>query len=106
MNTFAPIATPSLNCFATKPNQMKALLAPGVTTASNGYSLPSHVFLKAVKKYLPQLGEVPPAVHALPRVVPPAKYNFFSGKRQRALIKGTIKMNGLGNYMPNVQPHK
>lgn len=105
MNIFAPIATPSLNCFATKPNQMKALLAPAVTTASNGYSLPSHVFLKAVKDHLPQLGEVPLAVHALPRVVTPAKYSSVSGKLQRALIKGTIKINGLCNYMPNVQPY-
>jgi hypothetical protein len=93
MNTFAPIATLGLNCFASKPNQIKTPLAPAVTTASNGYSLHSPVFLKAVKGHLPQLGEVPLAAHALPRVVPPAKHSSFSEKLQRTQITGTLKMN-------------
>jgi len=95
MNIFAPIATLSLNCFDTKPNQMKVPLAPAVITASNGYSLHLPATLKAVKGHLPQLGEVPLAAHALQRVVPPAKHSSFSDKLQRAQIAGTLKMNGL-----------
>jgi len=93
MNIFAPIATLSLNCFDSKPNQMKVSLALAVITASNGYSLHSPAFLKAVKVHLPQLGEVPLAARALPRVVPPAKHSSFSEKLQRTQITGTIKMN-------------
>ena len=95
MNIFAPIATLNLNCFATKPNQTKAPLAPAVITASNGYSLHLPATLKAVKGHLSQLGEVPLAAHALQRVVLPVKHSSFSDKLQRAQIAGTLKMNGL-----------
>jgi hypothetical protein len=90
MNIFALIATLSLNCFATKPNQTKVPLAPAVTIALNEYSPLSPVNLKAVKGHLPRLGEVPLAAHALPRVVPPAKHSPFSEKLRRAKIKRTL----------------
>jgi len=74
MNTFALIATISLNCFASKPKQTKTPLAPAVTMAQNEYSPLSPLFLKAVKGHLPRLGEVPVA-HALPQVATPARYS-------------------------------
>jgi hypothetical protein len=90
MNIFALIATISLNCFASKPKQTKTPLAPAVTMALNEYSLPSLLFLKAVKGRLPRSGEVPLVAHALPQVVIPAKYSSFSEKLQRAQIKRTL----------------
>jgi hypothetical protein len=98
MNFFAPIATLSLNCFATKPEQTKVPLAPAVTMALNEYSPLSPLFLKAVKGHLPRSGEVPLVAHALPQVVTPAKYSSLSEKLQRARIKRTphdqpVKMN-------------
>jgi hypothetical protein len=86
MNIFVLIAPLSLNCFATKAKQTKVPLAPAVTIALNEYSLLSPLFLKAVKGPLPRLGEVPLVAHALPQVVPPAKYSP-SEKPQRAQIK-------------------
>jgi hypothetical protein len=89
MNIFALLATLSLNCFASKPKQMKLPLVPAVTMALNEYSLPSPLFLKAVKGHLPRSGEAPLAAHAPPQVVMPAKYSSFSEKLQRAQIKRT-----------------
>jgi hypothetical protein len=40
-----------------------------------------------VKGHLPRLGEVPLVAHALPQVVPPAKYSSLSEKLQRVQIK-------------------
>ena len=90
MNIFALIATLSLNCFATKAKQTKTPLAPAVTMALNEYSPLSPLFLKAVKGHLPRLGEVPLVAHALPQVVPPAKYSSLSEKPQRAQIKRAL----------------
>jgi hypothetical protein len=64
-------------------------LAPAVTMAQKEYYPLSPLFLKAVKGYLPRLGEVPLVVHALPQVVTPAKYSSLSEKLQRAQIKRT-----------------
>ena len=89
MNIFVLIATSSLNCFATKPNQMKVPLAPVVTMALHEYSLLSPLSLEAVKGYQPRLEEVPLAVHALPPVVTPAK---CSSLRQET-AKGPGKEN-------------
>jgi hypothetical protein len=75
MNIFALIVILNLNYFATKPKQTKVPLALAATIALNEYSPPSPLFLKAVKDYLPRLGEVPLVAHALPQVVPPAKYS-------------------------------
>jgi len=80
MNTFALIATISLNCFASKPKQTKTPLAPAVTMAQNEYSPLSPLFLKAMKGHLPQSEEVPLVAHALPQVVTPAKYSSLREK--------------------------
>jgi len=90
MNFFVPIATISLNCFATKPKQTKTPLAPAVTMAQNEYYPLSPLFLKAVKGHLPQSGEVPLVGHALPQVVIPARYNSLSEKLQIARIERTL----------------
>jgi len=84
MNIFVRIATLSLNCFATKARQTKAPLALAVTMALNEYSPLSPLFLRAVKGHLPRLGEAPPAVHALPRVVPAAKCSFLAINCQKS----------------------
>ena len=80
MNIFVPIVTSSLNYFATKPEQTKVPLAPAVTMALNVYSPVSPLFLKAMKDYLPRLGEVLLVAHALPQVVTPAEYSTLSKK--------------------------
>jgi hypothetical protein len=84
MNIFALIVTLSLNCFASKARQTKLLLALAVTMALSEYSPLAPLFLRAVKGYLHQLGEVPLVAHALPQVVVPAKCNPCSNKLQRA----------------------
>jgi hypothetical protein len=89
MNIFVPIVTLSLNYFATKAKRTKMPLALAVTMALHEYSPLSPLFLKAVKGHLPRLGEVPLVAHALPQVVPPAKYSP-SEKLQRAQIKRTL----------------
>ena len=89
-NFFVPIVTSSLNCFAVKPEQTKVPLAHAVTMAQKEYSPLSLLFQKAVKGYLPRLGEVPLVAHALPQVVTPAKYSSLREKLQRAQIKRTL----------------
>jgi hypothetical protein len=89
MNIFALIVTLSLNYFAAKAKRTKMPLAPAVTMVLHEYSPLSLLFLKAVKGHLPRLGEVPLVAHALPQVVPPAKYSP-SDKPQRAQIKITL----------------
>jgi hypothetical protein len=90
MNIFVLIVTLSLNYFATKAKRTKVPLAPAVTMALHEYSPLSPLFLKAVKGHPPRLGEVPLVAHALPQVVPPAKYSSLSEKPQRAQIKRTL----------------
>ncbi len=75
MNIAVLIASLSLNCFASKNRQMNPPLAPAATIALNGYSPLSLPFPKTLKECLTLLRELPPAVHALPRVVTPAKYS-------------------------------
>jgi len=75
MNIFVLIASLSLNCFVSKDRQTKTSLAHAVTIELNGYSLLLLPFPKTLKECLTRLGELPPAVHALPRVVTPAKYS-------------------------------
>jgi len=87
MNIFVLIVALSLNYCATRPKQTKTPLVPAVTMALNGYSPLSPLFLKVVKGHLPRSGEVPPAAHALPQVVTPARYSSLSEKLQRAQIK-------------------
>ena len=89
MNTFALIATISLNCFASKPKQTKTPLAPAVTMAQNEYSPLSPLFLKAVKGHLSRLGEVPLVAHAPQQVVTPAKYSSLSENLQSTQINRT-----------------
>jgi hypothetical protein len=90
MNIFVLIVTLSLNYFATKAKRTKMPLALAVTMALNEYSPLSPLFLRAVKGHLPRLGEVPLVAHALPQVVPLAKYSSLSKKLQRARIKRTL----------------
>jgi hypothetical protein len=92
MNIFVPIVTLSLNYFATKAKRTKMPLALAVTMALHEYSplSPLRDKLGAVKGHLPRLGEVPLVAHALPQVVPPAKYSSLSEKLQRAQIKRTL----------------
>jgi hypothetical protein len=73
MSIFVLIVIAGLNCFATRARQRKRCLALAVTMAPSEYSHLSLLFLRVAKDYLPQLGEVLPAVHALPQVVPVAK---------------------------------
>ncbi len=91
MNIFVPIVTLSLNYFAIKTEQTKVSLAPAVTMVQNEYSPLSPPFPKAMKDYLPRLGEVPLVAHALPQAVVPAKCDSFSEKLQRAQIIENIK---------------
>jgi hypothetical protein len=82
MNIFALIAILSLNYFAPKAKQMKTPPALAATTMTlNEYSplSPLRDKLGAVKGHLPRLGEVPLVAHALPQVVPLAKYSSLAG---------------------------
>ena len=90
MNIFALIVTLSLNCFATKPKQTKVPLALAVTMALNEYSPLLPLSPKVVKGHLRRWGEVPPAAHARPQVVIPAKYSSLSENLQRAQIKRAL----------------
>ena len=69
MNIFVLTATLNLNCFANKAEQMRKPLARAVIRAVNEYSHLAPLFLRAVKGRLPQSGETPPVVHALPQAV-------------------------------------
>jgi len=70
---------------------MKVPLALAVTMALNEYSPLAPLFLRVVKGYLPQLGEVPLVAHALPQAVVPAKRNACSKKLQGPQILENTK---------------
>jgi hypothetical protein len=82
MNMSVLRAPLSLNYFATKARPTKTPLAPTVTMALNGYSPLSPLFLKAMKDYLPRLGEVPLVAHALPQVATPAECSPLTRNRK------------------------
>jgi len=87
MNIFVLSATLSLNYFATKARQTKVSLALAVTMALNEYSPLAPLFLRAVKGYLPRLGEVPLVARALPQVVPVAKCSSLTRNHQEPKLK-------------------
>jgi hypothetical protein len=90
MSIFVQSAAASLNCFAAKARQTKVSLVRAVTMAPNEYSHLSHPSLRAAKGHLARLGEVPLAVPALPRVVPPAICSSLAREYPRARIKRAL----------------
>jgi hypothetical protein len=88
MNTLALVATLSLNYFSPKAKQMKSPPALAATTmALNEYSPLSPPFPKAVKGHLPRLGEAHLVAHALPQVVPLAKYSSPAGNYKELKLR-------------------
>ena len=80
-------AASSLNCYAPRARPAKRSLARAAITKLNEYFLVSLLFLRAVKGRLPRLGEVPPAVHALPQVAPAVTCSSFNNGLPGAKIE-------------------
>ena len=80
-------AASSLKCYAPKARPTKRSLARAVITKLNEYFPVSLLFLRAVKGRLPRLGEVPPAVHALPQVAPAATCSPFNNRLPRSQVR-------------------